>query len=305
MAHIYDTIIIGGGPGGFTAALYCARAGLNTLILEKLSPGGQMALTHQIENYPGFPERTDGVALGQRMRQGAENSGAKILLTEVLSLMLQGNIKEVKTAEESYFCRSMILATGAEPRTLGVPGEQTFTGRGVSYCAACDGRFYAGKTVAVVGGGNTAATDALLLSRICKKVILIHRRDSMRAANVYQKLLEMAENVEFRWNSTVISILGDDRLTGASIRVDGKDTRITCDGVFVCIGRTPATKLVQGQLELDASGYVRADETTRTNIPGVFAVGDVRTKPLRQIVTATADGATACHFVEAYLANTS
>lgn len=303
MAHIYDTIVIGGGPAGYTAALYCARAGLNTLILEKLTSGGQMALAAQIENYPGFPEGIDGITLGARMAQSAVQFGAKTIRAEALSLDLGCTPKKVETDAGVFFGRTVIVATGAEPRLLGVPGEGNLTGKGVSYCAACDGMLYKGKTVAVVGGGNSAATDALLLSRICKKIILIHRRDSLRASKLYHESLKKAENVEFRWNSTVTALLGGTQLTGVQIRTADGGTEIPCDGVFVCIGREPVTTLVQGQLELNEAGYIRADESTRTNIPGVFAVGDVRTKVMRQIVTATADGAVACYYAEEYLAH--
>ena len=304
MDKIYDVMIVGGGPAGYTAALYCARAGLSTLVLEKLSAGGQIALTEQVDNYPGFDEGIDGFTLGQKMEAQAERFGAETELAEVLSLSLQGEVKSAVTTEGTFQARVVILATGANPRPLGVADEEAFLGRGVHYCAACDGMFYRGKTVAVVGGGNTAAADALLLSRVAKEVHLIHRRDSLRATKIYHQPLQEASNVVFHWNSTVESLLPGEAFTGLRLRdkVSGAVTDLACDGVFVSIGRSPNTALVAGQVELDPAGYVVADETTRTNLPGVFAVGDVRTKALRQVVTAAADGAVASHYAEEYLA---
>lgn len=304
MAHIYDMIIIGGGPGGYTAALYAARAGLDVIVLEKLSAGGQMALTSQIDNYPGYADGIDGFTLGEQMQQGAERFGAKTEIAQVHAVSLNGAVKQAETSEGTFYGRTIVLATGAEPRPLGLPQEQAWIGRGINYCAACDGMFYKGKTVAVIGGGNSAAADALLLSRICKKVMIVHRRDTLRATKVYHKPLEQAKNVEFCWNSTVVDLLHGEKITGIQVEnvQTGEISSIACDGVFVSIGRAPATELVKDQLALDPAGYVIADESTKTNIPGVFAVGDVRTKQLRQIVTATADGAAAAHFAEAYLA---
>ena len=303
MNEIYDAVIVGGGPGGYAAALYCARAGLSTVVLEKLAPGGQMGLTAQIDNYPGFDEGISGFALGDKMRKGAERFGAKTQVTEVLSLQLEGAEKQIETADGTILGRTVILATGARAKGLGLPGEEALAGRGLSFCAACDGMFYRGKTVVVVGGGNSAVGDALLLSRLCQKVILVHRRATLRASRVYHKPLLEAENVEVRWNSTVTQLLQDIRLTGVRIKniVTGEETDLTCDGLFISVGRAPATELVKDQLTLDPAGYVVADESTRTNLPGVFAVGDVRTKALRQVVTAAADGAVAAHYAEAYL----
>ncbi len=304
MERIYDMIVIGGGPGGYTAALYAARAGLDTLVLEKLSAGGQMALTDKIDNYPGFEEGVDGFVLGEKMRAGAERFGAKTELAEVLGVELQGDVKKVETSEGPFYGRTVVLSTGAVPRELGVEGEKTLVSRGVHYCAACDGMFYKGKTVVVVGGGNTAVADALLLSRVAEKVILVHRRDTLRATKLYHQPLMQASNIELRWNSTIVALRRDGRLNGVTVKDvrTGEETLIECDGVFVSVGRAPATDLVKGQLKLDASGYVVADESTQTNLPGVFAVGDVRTKALRQVVTAVADGATAVHYAEEYLA---
>ena len=302
--NVYDMLIIGGGPGGYTAALYAARAGMNALLLEKLSAGGQMAQTHQVDNYPGFEDGIDGFELAMKMQQQAERFGAKTEYAEVYKVDLKAEPKIVETSEGTFYGKTVILATGAGPQLLGVPKEQELTGRGVAYCAACDGMFYKGKTVVVVGGGNSAAADALLLSRIAKKVILVHRRDTLRATKVYHQPLQQAENVEFRWNSQVTELLHGDKLTGIRIRNvhSGEESQIDCDGIFISIGRKPASDLVQGQLALDNAGYVIAGEDTAASIPGVYAVGDLRTKQLRQIVTAVADGAVAVHMAEEYLA---
>jgi len=302
--HVYDMVIVGGGPGGYTAALYAARAGLDTLVLEKLSAGGQMALTHQIDNYPGFEDGVDGFSLGENMQRQAERFGAKSEYAEVTRLDLAASPKVLETSEGVFYGKTVVLAPGAVPRELGVAQEAELTGRGVAYCAACDGMFYKGLTVAVVGGGNSAAADALLLSRIAKKVILVHRRDTLRATKIYHQPLLDKENVEFRWNSTVTELLHGGKLTGVRLKnvLTGEESTLDCDGVFISIGRKPVTGLVKGQLELDPGGYIIADETTRTSIPGVYAVGDVRAKPLRQVVTAVADGAVAVHMAEEYLA---
>lgn len=326
MRHLYDVIIIGGGPGGYTAALYAARAGLDTLVLEKLSAGGQMALTTQIDNYPGFEAGIDGFTLGEKMQQGAERFGAKTEIVEVDGVHLQGPVKTVHTNEGIFEAKTVILAMGAHPRKLGIPDEARLVGHGLHYCAACDGMFYKDKTVVVVGGGNSAAADSLLLSRICKKVILVHRRDELRATKIYHQPLMQAENVEFQWNQTVENVVenmvSDDghdgrqgrrfegernntRITGIKLKnvKNGEEQEIACDGVFVSVGRVPATRMIETQIALDEKGYIIADESTKTNLRGVFAVGDIRTKALRQIVTATADGANAAYAVEEYLAN--
>ena len=304
MEKIYDLIVIGGGPGGYTAALYGARAGLSTLILEKLSAGGQMALTHQIDNYPGFPEGIDGFELAESMQQQAERFGAVTEYAEVYKADLEAQPKVIETSEGKFLGRTVIIATGAGPRELSVAGEKELIGRGVNYCAACDGAFYKGKTVVVVGGGNTAAADAMLLSRVARKVILVHRRDSLRATKIYHEPLMKAENVEFAWNSQVAEILHDQKVSGVILRDvhSGQMRQIDCDGIFVSVGRKPVTEFLGNQLELDKGGYILAGESTKTNIPGVFAVGDVRTKFLRQVVTAVADGAVAVHMAEEYLA---
>lgn len=302
-SQVYDVLILGGGPAGYTAGLYAARAGLETLLLERLAAGGQMALSHRIDNYPGFPQGISGFDLAQKMELQARQFGLKVFQAEVQTADLSGSLKVLHTGARIFQGKTLILAGGCLPRALGLPGEAALTGRGVHYCAACDGFFYQGKTVVVAGGGNSAAGDALLLSRIAKKVILVHRRGHLRADSIYQVPLAAAENVEFCWNSEITGLLSDDAFAGICIRSTetGAQTEIVCDGLFVSIGRQPATQLLAGQLSLDAGGYIPAGEDTKTEIPGVFAAGDIRTKPLRQVVTAMADGAVAARMAGAYL----
>ncbi len=303
MEYIYDMIIIGGGPAGYTAALYAARAGLDILLIERMSAGGQMALTGDIDNYPGFDEGVDGFTLGMKMQQGAERFGAKTRYAEVTGVDLSEKIKRIKTSTDELLARTVVIATGAYPRELGISDEQRLIGKGVHYCAHCDGRFYKDKTVVVVGGGNSAAADALYLSRLAKKVYLVHRRDVLRATKIYHEPLFIAENVEFVWNSVVDEFVTDERVVGIKIKdtVSGNISQICCNGVFVSIGRKPATEFLNGEVEIDKNGYIVADESTKTNVDGVYAVGDVRTKTLRQVVTAVADGAVAVHYAEEYL----
>lgn len=305
MNGIYDVLILGGGPGGYTAALYAARSGLRTLVLERMAPGGQMALTHQVDNYPGFDEGIDGFTLGQKMQQGAQRWGAETVYTNVNSVELDGEIKKLHTDQGTFLGRTVILATGANPRKLGIPMEAELTGRGVHYCAACDGMFYRNKTVVLVGGGNSAVADALVLSRVAKKVILVHRRDTLRASKIYNEPLQQAANLEIRWNSEVSALQHSNRMEGVILRncITGEEESVPCDGLFVSVGREPATALFRGIVELDEAGYIVAGESTTTSLPGVYAVGDVRTKAVRQIVTATADGAVAAHKIEEYLAS--
>jgi len=303
MEHIYDMIIIGGGPAGYTSALYASRAGLDTVLLERLSAGGQMALTGDIDNYPGFEEGVDGLTLGMKMQQGAERFGAKTEYAEVSGVNFFEQIKKVETENGIFYGKTVVISTGANPRELGVKDEQKLIGKGVHYCAHCDGRFYKDKTVVVVGGGNTAASDALYLSRLAQKVYVIHRRDTLKATKIYHEPLQKADNVEFIWNSTVEDLIADDKVSGVKINnvTNGGTTELACDGVFVSIGRKPATEFLKEAVKLDESGYVVADESTKTNVEGVYAVGDVRTKVLRLVVTAVSDGAVAAHYAEEYL----
>lgn len=303
MQHIHDMIIIGGGPAGYTAALYAAREGLDTILIEKMSAGGQMALTGDIDNYPGFEQGIDGFTLGTKMRQGAERFGAKTEYSEITSVDFSEKIKKAETAGKSILGKTVVIATGAGPRELGIPKESELMGRGVHYCAHCDGRFYKDKTVAVVGGGSSAAADALYLSHLAEKVYIVHRRDKLRASKIYYEPLTKADNVEFVWNSVLSELIVDGDITGAIIKNvnDGGKTELKCDGIFVSIGRKPETDFLKGVVDTDENGYIIADESTKTNVEGVFAAGDVRTKPLRQIVTAVSDGAAAVHAAEQYL----
>ncbi len=302
-ARIFDMAVIGGGPAGYAAALYGARAGLDVVVLEKLSAGGQMAQSHRIDNYPGFEDGIDGVTLGEKMQRGAARFGARTVYAEVTALELHAAPKCIESSEGEFLAKTIVYAAGAGPRPLGIAGEEALIGRGVAYCAACDGMFYRGRTVAVVGGGNSAAADALLLSRIAEKVILIHRRDTLRAEKVYAEQLAQAGNIEFRWNTVVEELLHGDKLNALRLRdvVSGAESELACDGIFVSVGRQPATELVRGMLALDRGGYIVADESTKTSVAGVYAVGDVRTKEVRQIVTAVADGAVAAHHAQEFI----
>lgn len=292
---VVDIAIIGAGPAGLTAGLYAARAGLSAVVFERLSPGGQLAQTDQLENYPGFPEGTEGFQLAYAMKQQADNFGVKTLSEEVTAVDFTATPKVLTTPFGTHFARTVVVATGARPRKLGVANEEELTGRGVSYCATCDGNFFRGKTVAVVGGGNTAAADALYLARVCEKVYLVHRRDQLRATAVYHQRLADLLNVEFVWNSTVSALEANE--AGALARVvvrdknSGEERSLDVSGLFVAVGTLPNTEFLQGAIKLDQTGYIVADETGATSVEGVWAAGDVRTKQLRQVVTAVSDGA--------------
>lgn len=303
MTHIYDTVIIGAGPAGCSAALYASRAGLDTAVIEKYSPGGQMALTGDIDNYPGFEEGVDGFTLGMKMHKSAERFGITTIYGEITDVDFSEKIKKLITSSGEILAKTVIIASGARSRELGIENEKNLIGKGVHYCAHCDGNFYRNKTVVVVGGGNSAAADALYLSRLVEKVYLVHRRDTLRATKIYHEPLMKADNVEFLWNSTVEEFITELRVKGVKIKntVTGETKDVMCDGVFVSIGRDPATEFLKGKVDLDRNGYIIADETTKTNVDGVFAAGDVRTKALRQVVTAVSDGAVAVHFAEEYL----
>lgn len=304
MKQQYDVLILGGGPAGYTAALYAARNGLSVLVIEKLAPGGQMAVTSEIENYPGYPEGVAGFELGEKMQQGAEKFGAESLFADVRSVDFAASPKLVSTSEGDVLGKTVILATGAHPRKLGLPQEDALVNRGMSYCAACDGQFYKGKPVVVNGGGNTAVGDALYLAKICSKVYLVHRRDTLRATPIYLQRLRDA-GVEILWNSVITEIKADRKVTGVVVenRKTGEKREIPCEGLFAAIGREPDTAFVAGQVELDKSGYVVAGEDTKTSVPGVFAAGDVRTKKVRQVITAASDGACAAEAAAEYLEN--
>ncbi|ADB47848.1 thioredoxin reductase (NADPH) [Acidaminococcus fermentans] len=302
MSKVYDILIIGGGPAGYTAALYGARSGFATAVLEKLSPGGQMATTSDVENYPGFPGVVDGFELGERMQEGAEKAGAETFFAEVSKVDLLADPKVVETSEGTFLGRTVILATGAHPRKLGIPQEEALVNRGVAYCATCDGNFYKDKVVVVNGGGNTAVGDALYLAKLASKVYLVHRRDTLRATPIYLQRLKDA-GVEIIWNSVVSGLQADKKLTGVELTdvKTGEKRVLPADGLFVAIGQLPESSLAAGQVATDKAGYIMAGEDTKTSVPGVFAVGDVRTKAVRQIITAAADGAVAIHYAEEYL----
>lgn len=300
---MYDIIIIGSGPAGLSAAIYAQRACLDTIVIEKNGiSGGQVLNTWEVDNYPGFPGVT-GFELSRQFREHANKLGARVVQDEVVQVELSGNVKKVVCEEETYEARCVILASGAHHRTLEVPGEEELRGAGVSYCATCDGAFFRGRTVAVVGGGDAALEDAIFLARMCEKVYIVHRRDKLRGAKRLQERLQALENIEFVWNSETVAIEGDAQVEALRLRQTktGEERRLDVDGVFIAVGIAPESELYAGQLELDEQGYIRADESGQTSVPGVFAAGDVRTKALRQILTAASDGANCVASAERYL----
>ncbi len=301
MEKIYDVLILGGGPAGYTAAMYAARAGLSTAVIERMNVGGQMALTDQIDNYPGMPQGIDGFSLGQAMKEGADLAGAETLFAEIQSVELRTEIKTVHTDSGSFQGRTVILATGTHHRHLGLADEELLTGRGVHYCATCDAMFYRGKTVVVVGGGNSAVAAARVLSRLSQKVILVHRRDSLRAGKAEQAALE--GKVEYRMHSRIKELVHEGKLKAVVLEnvQTGQEETLPCDGLFVSIGQSPNTELFAKELHLDEQGYILTGEDCHTKLPGVFAAGDLRKKPLRQVITAASDGAIAAQEAEAYL----
>jgi thioredoxin reductase (NADPH) len=299
----HDLIIVGGGPAGLTAALYAARSGLLTLLLERNVPGGQAATAGSIENYPGFPEGIPGMELASRLEDQARRCGAAIEPADVDRLELASPVKIAGAGEREWRSRTVILAMGARPRKLEIPGEKEFTGAGVSYCATCDGALYRGMKVAVVGGGDSAVDEALHLTRFAAEVTIIHRRGELRAVKALQDRAMVNPKIRFAWDTGVTRIMGDDVVRRVVLRdLKGGATReLEVDGVFVYIGHDPDTALVRGQLELDDRGYVVAGEDTMTSIAGVFAAGDLRAKGLRQVVTAAADGAVAAALARRFI----
>ena len=300
---MYDIIIIGSGPAGLSAAIYAQRACLDTIVIEKNGiSGGQVLNTWEVDNYPGFPGVT-GFELSRQFREHANKLGARVVQDEVVQVELSGNVKKVVCEEETYEARCVILASGAHHRTLEVPGEEELRGAGVSYCATCDGAFFRGRTVAVVGGGDAALEDAIFLARMCEKVYIVHRRDKLRGAKRLQERLQALENIEFVWNSETAAIEGNGQVEALRLRQTktGEEKRLDVDGVFIAVGIAPESELYAGQLELDEQGYIRADESGQKSVPGVFAAGDVRTKALRQILTAASDGANCVASAERYL----
>lgn len=299
-----DVLIIGAGPAGLTAAIYAARAGLSFKVLEQMAPGGQAATTHHIENYPGFADGIGGVDLGMAMQAQAQNLGAEFLYETAREMVLAGTEKTVKTDQSTYAARTVILAMGAQPRTLGLPGEEELRGKGVGYCATCDGFFYKNKKTVIIGGGDTALQDAQYLANLCETVTVIHRRNEFRAARSLQDKARALPNVTLMTPYVPVSIeQQDDLVSGLTVKhvESGQTQTLACDGVFIAAGTLPQTQLVKEQVELDRAGYIRTDEHKRTSLPGVFAIGDISTTPLRQVVTACADGAVAIASAETYL----
>lgn len=303
MEQIYDVLIIGSGPAGMTAAIYGKRAGLSVAVLEgNYINGGQILNTYEVDNYPGLPG-ISGLDLADKFKEHAVSHGAEFLRGKAESVSLEGNIKVVHTRKEDFRCRTLVIASGAVHRKLGVPGEETLNGMGVSYCATCDGAFFRDKTVAVVGGGDVAVEDAIFLARGCRKVYVIHRRDQLRAAKTLQDSLFATEGVEMYWNGVVTRIDGENKVQRITVEntKTGESQELEVDGVFIAVGITPDTGFVKDFVELDSQGYIIAGEDGKTSVPGVFAAGDVRTKQLRQVITAAADGANCITSAEEYL----
>ncbi len=299
-----NLIIIGGGPAGFTAALYAARAALNPLVLVGPAPGGQAATTEKMENYPGFPEGIGGQALATLIQEQAEGFGANLLFDEVTQADFSARPFRITTYDREYTAKTVIIATGAKPRRMGVPGEDRFIGRGVSFCATCDGFFYRDKTVVVVGGGDSAMDESMFLAKFAKKIYIVHRRSELRAAKQLQERAFAHPKVEFIFNTVVDEVVGENNVTAVKLRrVDtGETSVLPTDGVFVYIGLNPNTRLFAGQLTLDAQGYLVTDKRQQTNIPGVFAAGDVQDPDFRQVVIAAGTGAAAAIAAEHFLA---
>ena len=298
---IYDTVIIGAGPAGLAAAIYAGRAQLNGFVLEKMSPGGQVLITDFVENYPGFFEGISGFELVEKFTEHAKKFGMTIENGEVSSIESAGeNLNISLTDGRTITTKTVIVATGATHKKLGVKGEQELTGRGVSYCATCDGPFFRDQVVAVVGGGDSAVQEAIFMTKFAKKVYLIHRRDELRAIKILQERAFSNDKIEFIWNSTVEEIIGKDQVEGIKLlnKVSGEISTLKVDGVFIFIGIEPTTQFVRGLIETDERGFIKTDEWMRSSKKGIYAAGDCRKKPLLQIVTAVAEGATAAFAVE-------
>ena len=299
---IYDVIIIGAGPAGLAAGIYGKRAGFDILILDTSSiSGGQILNTYEIDNYPGFPGAS-GQEVANAMRQHCDKLGVEFARGRVTSIIDNGSTKDLVTKKNTYTAKSIIIATGASNKKLGCPGEEELSGMGVSYCATCDGAFFKEKQVAVVGGGDVALEDAIYLSRFCTKVYLIHRRDEFRGAKVLQDQVKSTDNIEIIYDTVVNSINGTQSVESITVQNTKTDSssELKVDGIFIAVGTVPNTQILSGLVQMDDKGYVVADETCKTSCPGVFVAGDVRTKPLRQVLTATADGANAITSIQKY-----
>lgn len=299
----YDLIIIGAGPGGLTAGLYAMRAELKTVLVEQMFPGGQMAITDLIENYPGFPGGISGRELSQKMLEQVQSFNLPILYQAVTAISREDNLWRVETGQDTLFGRSVIISTGASPNNLNVPGEQRLRGKGVSYCATCDGAFYKDKDVAVVGGGDSAIDEALYLAKIVRSIRVIHRRDALRAEKYFQTKAFANPKIDFVWNSVTVAIEGEDQVEGVRVKnvKSGEESLLDVAGVFIYIGIRPNTAFLGNLLKLDPGGFIPTDENCCTELPGLFAVGDVRAKEMRQIATAVGDGANAANMVGHYL----
>jgi len=301
---MHKLIIIGSGPAGLAAAIYAARADLAPLLIAGSDLGGQVGLTEQVENYPGFPQGISGAELAQLMQEQAERFGTRVELDEVVEVDLSTAPFKVKTYSQEYEAQALIVATGASPRKLQVPGEAEFTGRGVSYCATCDGFFFRDQKVVVVGGGDAAVKEALFLTKFATKVYIVHRRDQLRAEQIVQERAKRNEKIEFVWDTVVTEIVGSDTVTGVRLKnlESGQESLLPAEGVFIYVGNTPNTALFEGQLELDEEKYMVTDLEQGTSVPGVFAAGDVQERVLRQIATAVGTGAKAAMEAERYIA---
>ncbi len=301
----FDTAIIGGGPAGLTAAIYCARAGMNTLLIERAILGGQMSMCSTIENYPGFPSGISGVELSARFEDQAKRFGVETIWGEVQSVELLPKLKKINLIDNSFTAKTVIIAIGTQPKKLNIPGETEFMGKGVSYCATCDGAFYKDKKVVVVGGGNSAIQEALFLTKFASKVYILHRRDKLRADYILADRAMTDPKIEIVWDSIPLSFNGEKKIESVSIKnVKTNETKeIICDGVFIYIGEAPNTALFRDEIDLTPEGFIKVDERMRTNIDGVFAAGDICNKNFRQIATAVGDGAIAADSARKYLEN--
>jgi len=301
--EIYEVIIIGGGPGGLTAGLYTSRARLDTLLIESALLGGQMTTTELIENYPGFPQGVTGDELSRLMEGQAKRFGMETVTQEVVRVSLEGDMKVVQTYESTYRCKALIVSTGTEYRKLGVPGEKEFAGKGVSYCATCDGAFFRDSQIVVVGGGDSALTEALFLTKFAKELTIIHRRDALRGTKIYQERALANPKIKFLWNSIVLEIKGDSMVRSIIVKnvKTGEIKEFETEGAFLFVGLVPRAQFLKGVVQMDEGGYVLTNEHCETSAKGIFAVGDCRKKLLRQIATAVGDGATAAFAAEKFL----